>query len=173
MMRLLSFVLSCFLLWPFQTFSQEESDMVSKRPKNAIAENNLKVALGLDRGAVNMGAEYERRADNSGYSGYFLLATEKPSIEKHQMMIFGGGVPIYIFDNRAKMVSVTPGFGLNMMKISGTTEIALGAQLKLAASIRLSASLRAGLEHLILTNWINEKALGDLSLTQMIFTFSL
>jgi hypothetical protein len=168
----LSFVLIGFLLSPFQSLAQE-SGLIHNRSTGPIAENNLKVDLGLDRGAVNMGAEYEARAGNSGYSGYFLLATEKPSVGKPQMIIVGGGIPIYFFDNRARMVSVTPGFGLNMMKMSNTTEMALGAQLKLSASICLSPSLRAGLEHLILTNWINENASGDLSLTQMIFTFSL
>jgi hypothetical protein len=89
------------------------------------------------------------------------------------MMVLGGGIPIYFFDNRATTISMTPGFGLNMIKIFNQNETAIGAQFKFSASIFLSSNLRAGLEHLILTNWINENAGGDQSLTQVIFTFNL
>jgi len=163
-----------FLLIAFAevTLAQDKG-MMRARITNSIVEKNIKFSVGLNQGAVNMGGEYESRIGSSGYSGYFLLATEKASVNKPQMMIIGGGLPIYFFDNRSATVSVTPGFGLNMIKMSNQNETAIGAQLKLSASIFLSANLRAGLEHFILTNWINEKAGGDQSLTHVIFTFSL
>lgn len=143
------------------------------RNPNNIAENNLKVALGLDRGAVNMGAEYEVRTGSAGYSGYFLMASEKAAISKNQVIVLGAGIPIYFYDNRVHSVSVTPGFGLNMVKTATSTETTLGAQLKLTTGYRLSPLMRVGVEHFIITNWLSDKAPGDQSFTQVVLGFTL
>jgi len=165
--------LACVFALNIAKAQPQEPGMFRAKAVTGVTENNLKIALGLDRGAVNLGAEYEARKGNSGYSGYVLLATEKLPVQKPQIMIFGAGMPIYVFDNRAAVVSITPGFGVNMIRFFNTNETTFGAQLRLSGSYRLSHNLRVGLEHMILTNWVNERAPGDFTLTQMLFTFSL
>lgn len=150
-----------------------QSRMGGARNPNNIAENNIKISLGLDQGAINLGAEYESRSGANGLSGYFLLATEKITTGKPQIMTFGGGMPIYFYDNKTNSLFITPGLGLNMIKVGNTTEMTFGPQIKLGTGYRLSPNLRLGLEHFIITNALNEKAGGSQHFTNFLISFTL
>ncbi len=172
------FLNSVVFLFSFFYFSQAFAQMGGysmpvTRNVSAIAERQIKGLVGLDRGAINLGAEYLSRSGSTGFSGYFLMATEKTAVSKPQLLIFGVGMPLYFYDNRKQNAYITPGLGIILVKNSDVSDTVFGPQIKIGTQFELSPQLHIGLEEMLTTNALSEKSQGLELMTLVTLAFNL
>lgn len=130
--------------------------------------NNVRGILGFNHGALNIGADYENRVDNTfGFGGYFHLSTEKKNdtIAKNQTISFGAIAPAHLLDDNRFDVFLAPGAAITMVKgINGASdETVIGPVLKTGVLYKASRTVHVGLQTLFLSNWFSEKAASNLT----------
>lgn len=136
-------------------------------------KSSFRGLLGFDRGAFNLGGEYESRTSLvRAVGGYFFYQSEDKTNGISGVMAAGGFVPLHLLGNNRYDAYIAPGFGLAMIKnMAGQNETTFGPSLKIGAEYRQSVTTSFGLQFANYYNWFSSKAAQGISSTSATATF--
>ena len=82
---------------------------------------------------------------------YFLHSSENKNAGKHQVISFGGMLPVHMVDTYDLDLYLAPGFGIHMIKglnngASGEDQTTFGPMWKIGFLYKVSSNVRIGLE---------------------------
>jgi hypothetical protein len=139
-------------------------------------DNYIRGILGMSQGALNLGADYEKRASGDvGMGGYFFYTGEKKDAAKNQFITIGGNIPVHFVNNKSLDLYLAPGFGIAMIDGLGAgddDETVLGTSLKAGIEFEVSPTMLAGLQWFYITNWFEDSKPGSISFLNASATFA-
>lgn len=144
---------------------------------SAHADNSLRGLLGFSGGALNIGADFEARRDNTfGFGGYFFLQTDEKNgnnISVYEVLAIGAFAPVHLLNHSKVDLYIAPGFGIAMIDTGPDDETTIGPSLKVGVDCRISNNLKAGIQYSMFYNWLSDKAPQGTEHTSATLTFAL
>ncbi len=140
-------------------------------------EKTVRALLGFKGGAIHLGADYEvRQGGVLGMGGYFFLQTDDDGPNPvHEVLALGAFAPVHLLTDSRVDAYVAPGFGFAMIdhpSPAGDDETTFGPSFKVGVDFRASGNMKVGVQHFILTNWLSDETMDQVSFTSASFTFA-
>ena len=132
-----------------------------------MASNEVVALLGLTAGALNVGVDYIKLDSGIDWGGYFFMQSSKDKSSTaivSQVTALGALLRLTLLDNNKFKVSMSPGFGIAMIKdgsisvIDGkkSDETTFGPSLKMNFSYKVNPKFNLGLEMTEFFNMLND-----------------
>ncbi len=140
-------------------------------------EKSFTGLIGFSQSALGFGANFENRhSQNFGVGAYFLHSSENKNAGKHQVISFGGMLPVHMVDTYDLDLYLAPGFGIHMIKglnngASGEDQTTFGPMWKIGFLYKVSSNVRIGLEQSQIVNWFSEKSYSQFTYTNFAANF--
>ena len=162
-------------------FAQTKTKQASSQPASASYSSSTKVFgvnIGMNQGALNIGASMDSGTDNGDLGGSFFLQTEKEDnnvTKVYQVMTFGAHVHLHVYDQASWVIDLRPGVNVSMVNDvpnnSGgkDNKTIIGPSLRWGVTHRLDSGKEIGLEHLEVWNWFDDDVSKNDAYTSFVF----
>lgn len=145
--------------------------------------STLRGLIGLNRGELDLGLDYERRMGVMGLGGFFLLSGEndKATPQKPAQLVVGVNAPLHLIDRSPFDVYLAPGItyvknddvdavGANPAQEG---EDSFGPSMRVGMIYTINETWGVGFDFIRATNWSNEDAASDYDFANLAVSYNL